>query len=50
MGIELDTSRIEDGEITDCTNPSPQKQVKTDSEYCVSKYCVIFFDIRKLTR
>ena len=31
MGIELDTSRIEDGEITDCTNPSPQKQVKTDT-------------------
>ena len=31
MGIELDTSRIEDREITDCTNPYPQKQVKTDT-------------------
>ena len=31
LGIELDTSRIEDRAITDCTNPSPQKQVKTQS-------------------
>ena len=31
LGIELNTSRIEGRAITDCTNPSPQKQLKTQS-------------------
>ena len=31
LGIELDTSSIEGRAVTDCTNPFPQKQLKTQS-------------------
>ena len=48
MGIELDTSRIEGHAITDCTNPSPQKQVKTQScavECLPDRVSIVFLKI-----